>query len=209
MILPTARDPRFVTSRRGGTLTDPDHHLLALWAASCAEHVLHLFESAHPEDPRPRQAIDHARAWVRPATAGRWRSVTITSPAKPVLTTLSSYMNTLGSRSGRACQGPRGYREERGRGYARAAGPSQYRRASWKDLRPPVPGRGGGSGPGPAAGWSVIDAATDTVTATVPVGPDPDGVAVDPAARTAYVANGGSGTGTVSVIQMCGCHPQR
>ena len=33
MILPKVRDPRFVTIRRGGTLTDPDHHLLALWAA--------------------------------------------------------------------------------------------------------------------------------------------------------------------------------
>jgi hypothetical protein len=65
MILPKVRDPRLVTIRRGGTLTDSDHHLLALWAASCAEHVLHLFESVHPEDPRPRQAIEHARAWVR------------------------------------------------------------------------------------------------------------------------------------------------
>jgi len=65
MILPKVCDPRFVTIRRGGTLTDSDHHLLALWAASCAEHVLHLFESAHPEDPRPRQAIGQARAWVR------------------------------------------------------------------------------------------------------------------------------------------------
>jgi hypothetical protein len=65
MILPTVRDPRFVTTRRGGTLTDADHHRLALWAASCAEHVLPLFESAHPGDPRPRQAIEHARAWVR------------------------------------------------------------------------------------------------------------------------------------------------
>ena len=65
MILPKVRDPRFVTIRRGGTLTDSDHHLLALWAALCAEHVLHLFESAQPEDPRPREAIEHARAWVR------------------------------------------------------------------------------------------------------------------------------------------------
>jgi hypothetical protein len=65
MILPPVRDPRFVTIRRGGTLTDSDHHLLALWAAACAEHVLPLFESAHPDDPRPRQAIEHARAWVR------------------------------------------------------------------------------------------------------------------------------------------------
>jgi immunity protein 5 of polymorphic toxin system len=65
MILPKERDPRFVTIRRGGTLTDSDHQLLALWAAACAEHVLVLFESAKPEDPRPRQAIEQARAWAR------------------------------------------------------------------------------------------------------------------------------------------------
>ena len=65
MILPRVRDPRFVTIRRGGTLTDADHHLLALWAATCAEHVLHLFEAARPADPRPRQAIEQARAWAR------------------------------------------------------------------------------------------------------------------------------------------------
>lgn len=65
MILPKVRDPRFITIRRGGTLTDADHHLLALWAATCAEHVLPHFESQQPDDPRPRDAIDHARAWVR------------------------------------------------------------------------------------------------------------------------------------------------
>lgn len=54
MILPEVRDPRFITIRRGGSLTDSDHRLLALWAASCAERVLSLFESAHPADPRPR-----------------------------------------------------------------------------------------------------------------------------------------------------------
>jgi thymidine phosphorylase len=65
VILPKVRDPRLVTIRRGGTLSDADHHLLALWAAVCAEHVLHLFESARPEDARPRQAIERARAWTR------------------------------------------------------------------------------------------------------------------------------------------------
>ncbi len=65
MILPKVRDPRFITIRRGGTLTDSDHRLLAWWAAECAEHVLHLFESAKPSDSRPRHAIEAARAWVR------------------------------------------------------------------------------------------------------------------------------------------------
>ena len=65
MILPKDRDPRFITIRRGGTLTDSDHHLLALWAATCAEHVLYLFEAAKPSDSRPRHAIEQARAWAR------------------------------------------------------------------------------------------------------------------------------------------------
>lgn len=65
MILPEQRDPRLVTLRRGGSLTEADHHLLALWAASCAEHVLALFESEAPDDPRPRAAIEAGRAWVR------------------------------------------------------------------------------------------------------------------------------------------------
>lgn len=65
MILPKERDPRFITIRRGGTLTDADHCLLALWAAACAEHVLPLFEAEQPADPRPRQAIELARAWAR------------------------------------------------------------------------------------------------------------------------------------------------
>ncbi len=65
MILPKVRDPRLITVRRGGTLTDAHHRLLALWAAACAEHTLSLFDDVAPEDPRPRQAIDAARAWVR------------------------------------------------------------------------------------------------------------------------------------------------
>ena len=65
MILPRIRDPRFITIRRGGTLTDSDHRLLALWAATCAEHVLHLVESVQPSDSRPRRAIEQIRAWTR------------------------------------------------------------------------------------------------------------------------------------------------
>ena len=69
MILPKKRDPRFITVRRGGTLQDSDHHLLALWAADCAQHVLHLFEEMQPGDDRPRRAIELARAWTRGETA--------------------------------------------------------------------------------------------------------------------------------------------
>ncbi len=65
MILPSVRDPRLITIRRGGLLSDADHRLLALWAAQCADHVLHLFEAEQPSDPRPRDAIDAARAWTR------------------------------------------------------------------------------------------------------------------------------------------------
>jgi Imm-5 like putative immunity protein len=65
VILPKERDPRFITLRRGGTLTDSNHRLLALWAAACAEHVLHRFESEQPSDPRPRYAIVQIRAWTR------------------------------------------------------------------------------------------------------------------------------------------------
>ena len=65
MILPKKRDPRFVTIRRGGTLLDAHHHLLAIWAADCAQHVLHLFEETQPNDDRPRRAIELARAWAR------------------------------------------------------------------------------------------------------------------------------------------------
>jgi hypothetical protein len=65
MILPKKRDPRFITERRGGTLQDADHHLLAIWAADCAQHVLHLFEEKQPNDNRPHRAIELARAWAR------------------------------------------------------------------------------------------------------------------------------------------------
>ena len=63
MILPKIRDPRLITIRRGGTLTDADHHLLAVWAAKCSEHVLHYFEKECPNDNRPRRAIEIARSW--------------------------------------------------------------------------------------------------------------------------------------------------
>jgi hypothetical protein len=66
-ILPKDRDPRLITIRRGGSLTDDDHRLLAAWAARCAEHALPLFENAQANDLRPREAIDAGRAWIKGA----------------------------------------------------------------------------------------------------------------------------------------------
>ena len=65
MILPKVRDSRFITVRRGGSLSDDDHQRLAVWAADCAEHVLPYFEAARPDDDRPRRAIELGRAWAR------------------------------------------------------------------------------------------------------------------------------------------------
>jgi len=65
MIFSEKRDPRLVTVRRGGALQDADHRLLAVWAADCAQHVLHFFEQAQPDDDRPHRAIELARAWAR------------------------------------------------------------------------------------------------------------------------------------------------
>jgi hypothetical protein len=64
-ILPKERDPRLITIRRGGTLSDEHHRLLAGWALVCAEHVLPLFEDRQPGDDRPRHAIEVGRAWIR------------------------------------------------------------------------------------------------------------------------------------------------
>jgi hypothetical protein len=65
VIFSKIRDPRFITLRRGGTLQDANHRLLAIWAADCAQHVLHLFEQVQAGDERPRWAIEQAHAWVR------------------------------------------------------------------------------------------------------------------------------------------------
>jgi len=65
VIFSKIRDPRLITVRRGGTLQDADHRLLAVWAADCAQHVLHFFEQVQPDDDRPRRAIEQIHAWVR------------------------------------------------------------------------------------------------------------------------------------------------
>jgi hypothetical protein len=41
-----------------------DAPIARLFAADCAEHVLHLYEQRHPTDPRPRLAIEAARQYA-------------------------------------------------------------------------------------------------------------------------------------------------
>ncbi len=61
------RNPRLVTLRRGGSLDDETHQMLALWAADCAHHVCTYFTADRPADDRPMRAIEAARQWARGA----------------------------------------------------------------------------------------------------------------------------------------------
>lgn len=47
-----------------------------LFAADCAEHVLPIFEKLHPDDKRPRKAIEAARAYARGEIDNATRSAT-------------------------------------------------------------------------------------------------------------------------------------
>ncbi len=77
-----ARDRRFVAVHRGGPLDPTRHRLLACWAADCAEHVLPLFARRHPDDERPRLAIEAARAWSRgEITVGEARAAAVKAHA--------------------------------------------------------------------------------------------------------------------------------
>lgn len=43
---------------------ETDKRTLAMWARDCAARVLPYFEAAHPEDRRPRQALEALQAWI-------------------------------------------------------------------------------------------------------------------------------------------------
>ncbi|WP_030774775.1 MULTISPECIES: putative immunity protein [unclassified Streptomyces] len=47
------------------TISEEDRRQLGLWAADCVERALPLFEAKAPSDPRPREAIEGIRAFVR------------------------------------------------------------------------------------------------------------------------------------------------
>ena len=64
-ILPKERDPRLITVRRGGSLTDAHHRMLAAWSVACAERALPRFEREVPGDGRLHEVLEVARAWIR------------------------------------------------------------------------------------------------------------------------------------------------
>ena len=47
-----------------GLVEKTDHKTLAVWARDCAERVLPYFEEQHPEDPRPRKALETLQTWI-------------------------------------------------------------------------------------------------------------------------------------------------
>lgn len=42
-----------------------EHKILAKWAIDCAERVMPYFEDDYPDDPRPRNAIQTLREWLK------------------------------------------------------------------------------------------------------------------------------------------------
>lgn len=40
------------------------HRTLVLWSIECAERILQIFEEKHPQDKRPREAVEAAKAWA-------------------------------------------------------------------------------------------------------------------------------------------------
>ncbi len=45
-------------------LTEDDRRSVTRWAVACAERALPLFETEAPSDPRPREAVEAARAFA-------------------------------------------------------------------------------------------------------------------------------------------------
>jgi len=57
-------------------VSNTDHKILAAWAIDCVERVMLYFEEEHPEDPRPRQAIETLQTWI---TTGVFKMAVIRS----------------------------------------------------------------------------------------------------------------------------------
>ena len=55
---------RYKDERIAELVKETDHKTLAVWAIDCAERVLPHFEEKHPEDHRPRNAIETLQTWI-------------------------------------------------------------------------------------------------------------------------------------------------
>lgn len=47
------------------TLSEDDRRQLVEWTVACAERLLPLYVAVHPDDPRPRDALEAAQAFLR------------------------------------------------------------------------------------------------------------------------------------------------
>jgi len=66
---PPAKRKKFSLNRKDEAMEElvkgTDKKILATWAIDCAERVLPYFTEKYPDDPRPRDALDTLRAWIR------------------------------------------------------------------------------------------------------------------------------------------------
>jgi len=66
---PPAKRKKFSLNRKDEAMEElvkgTDKKILATWAIDCAERVLPYFTEKSPDDPRPRDALDTLRAWIR------------------------------------------------------------------------------------------------------------------------------------------------
>jgi hypothetical protein len=64
-----AKRKKFTLARKDSAMEElvrtTDKKILAAWANDCAERVLPYFTEKYPEDPRPRDALETLRAWMR------------------------------------------------------------------------------------------------------------------------------------------------
>lgn len=84
----------------------PVHHAIALWAASCAERALPIFEKQRPGDDRPRAAIEAVRAWERgelPMTACRTAAFAAHAAARDATTAGAPAAVAAARAAGQAC----------------------------------------------------------------------------------------------------------
>lgn len=58
-----AKDSEFL-AELSGLLSIQNHRVAVLWALDLAEQSVALLEHSHSQDPRPREALEAARAWA-------------------------------------------------------------------------------------------------------------------------------------------------